>query len=67
MLNSLWELIFVETFVAETEDTLTDASQLHVSVVELRPTFLVHGQLLIVHRDGGAAIEDSLRCTLHHQ
>lgn len=66
-LVALGELVGRQHEVAEAEDTLAEAAELEVSVVEGLLHLLVEDLLLAADEDGGAAVEDTLGGALHHQ
>lgn len=50
-----------------TQYSLSQSSQFQVGVLESLLHLVVHGLLLALHHDGGAAVEDPLRSALHDQ
>ncbi len=50
-----------------TQYSLSQSSQFQVGVLESVFQLIVHGLLLALQHDGGAAVEDPLRGSLHHQ
>lgn len=50
-----------------TQYSLSQSSQFQISVLESLFHLIVHGLLLALHHDGGAAVEDPLWGSLHHQ
>lgn len=50
-----------------TQHTLAEASQLHVGILKGVLHFLVERDLLALHQDGGASVQDALWGSLHHQ
>ena len=50
-----------------TQHTLTEAPQLQVGILEGILHLLVQRDLLALHQDGGATVQDALRGPLHHQ
>ncbi|KAF3839280.1 hypothetical protein F7725_017997 [Dissostichus mawsoni] len=69
--EALGVLILCEHRVAETWRGETSLSlrglQFHVGVLERLLQLFVHGLLLALHHDGGAAVQDPLGGALHHQ
>ena len=66
-LEAYGELVGRQHEVAEAEHSLTEAAELEVGVVERLLHLLVEDLLLAADEDGGAAVEDTLRSSLHHQ
>ena len=54
-------------FCPLTQDTLPESPQLQVGILEGILHLLVQRDLLALHQDGGAAVQDALRGPLHHQ
>ena len=50
-----------------TQYSLSQSSQFQVGVLEGLLHLLVHGLLFALHHDGGAAVQDPLGGSLHHQ
>ena len=50
-----------------TKDTLSKTTELEIGLVEGITPILAQGLLFSVDQNGGAAIKDPLRCTLHYQ
>ena len=50
-----------------TQYSLSQSSQFQIGVLESLLHLIVHGLLLALHHDGGAAVKDPLRGALHHQ
>merc|ERR1719336_712712 len=62
-----WVLVLRQHEVAETKDTFSKTSELHVSALKGILPVLSHRPLLAVDDDGGAPLKDPLWGTLHHQ
>ena len=54
-------------FCPLTQDALPEPSQLQVGILEGILHLLVQRDLLALHQDGGATVQDALRGPLHHQ
>lgn len=50
-----------------TKDSLSQSSQLHVSILKGFLHLLIHRLLFALDHDGGATIQDPFRGSLHHQ
>merc|ERR1719336_3460893 len=62
-----WVLVLGQHEVAETKDTFSKTSELHVSALKGILPVLSHRPLLAVDDDGGAPLQDPLWGALHHQ
>merc|ERR1719336_2872195 len=62
-----WVLVLWQHEVAETKDSFSKTSELHVSALKGILPVLSHRPLLAVDDDGGAPLEDPLWGSLHYQ
>lgn len=65
--TNLCPFINLDSYQLLTKDSLSQSSQLHVGILESFFHLLVHGLLLALDHNGGAAVQDPLRGPLHHQ
>merc|ERR1711953_1440655 len=53
--------------VAETKNSLSESTELHVGSLKGILPFLSHGEFSALHNNGGASVQNPLRRSLHHQ